>query len=169
VAHRVQLLVGRQAVLERYRAAVPWLGIYALTAGAALLVTPVTDEALDALHAVYGTGEWPERSWMRFASGDMAFAADASRVAPLAYVETNYADGTGRQGAMAWAAGKLAIAPVEIDAATQARRPAAVWPINMALTSLGMGAGPAGDPFERLGLTAWPSTEAILAGARRIA
>lgn len=169
MAHRVQLIVGRPAVLERYRTIVPSLGIYTLSAGAVLHVIPVNDDALDALHAAHGTGEWLDGVRLHLASGDMAFAAAASRVAPVAYLETDYHGGEGMQGAVAWDAGELVAGPITIDVATQRRRAAPFWPINMALTRIGVVPEPGRDAFDTFGLMQWRSTEAIVAGARRIA
>ena len=49
-----------------------------------------------SLHAAYGTGDWLEEGALLTAT-DLAFAASASRAAPLAYLQTDIFGSEGEQ------------------------------------------------------------------------
>lgn len=167
-SHRLRLFIGPPAALARFVAAVPGAGIYELTSGAQFLALPFDDEIQDALHTANGTGDWGETSPIALSTGDLAFAALASRAAPLAYLETDYEGQEGTQAAALWLDGELIIPPLAIDTATALQRPPSVWPINAALRGLGVVAKPPHDEFTSFGLRAWTSNAEIRARARRL-
>lgn len=150
MAHHLHLFAGHLEVLRRYTEIVPQAKLYRLSAGAELAVLPVDDDALDALHKIYGTGEWNDT--LRLTSTDLAFAAETSRRGSLAYLETDYFGGTGAQAAAMWSGGALALRPLAMSTENGIGRPPATWPINAALRLLGV-EPPAGfDAFEAFGL-----------------
>ena len=168
MGHDVRLLAGPPGALRRYLDVLPGAAIYALTPGAAHLVLPLTDDIHDALHSVYGTGEWLAEG-PRLSSGDLAFAIEASRGTALAYLETVYFGGAGEQSAMLWVGGGEILRPTRMTAAEARTRPPAFWPINVALKGLGVRAAPGADEFTTFGLGLFRSAEDIIGGAVPVA
>lgn len=166
--HRVRLFVGASAALAPFLSAMRWPRAFALTPGANFPVLVFDDEAQDALHLANGTGDWPEGVGHTLSTRDLAFAAAASRAAPLAYLETDYEGAEGTQAAALWFDGALTIAPIRIDTATALLRPPSVWPINAALRGLGFRAVPPDDEFTSFGLKRWSSNSEIRAHARPV-
>lgn len=167
MAHNVRLLAGSARVLGAYTALHPMARMFALTSKANVLVLPLEDDLHDALHRIYGTGEWLDGPPL-ISTGDMAFAARASMAGPLAFLETSYFGGAGHQAAVVWKEGVLAMGPVSIKAADHERRPASLWPINAALRSLGVAAVEGDDEFQSFGLHFYRSNESIWSMAQQI-
>lgn len=166
MGHRVSLFAGPIGALRAYLDIVGASCAFALTPGAELLVLPLTDDTLDALHEHYGTGEWLP-SGPRLSTGDLAFAMDASRSSALAYLQTDYFGNAGEQCAILWRGGSEVLRPACMDAEIARTRPPAFWPINAALKGLGVVA-PAGlDEFTAFGLGHFRTNESIIAGAVR--
>ena len=163
MAHHLQLFVGHPEVLRRYVDLSPRVQLYRLTPAAELAVALIDDEIQDALHKIYGTGEWLDA--LRLTTSDMAFAAETSLRGPLAYLETDYAAGEGRQAAATWAGGALSLRPVAMAVDQGLGRPAATWPINGALRALGVIAQPGRDAFETFGLDLYRTFEDVTSGA----
>jgi hypothetical protein len=165
MAHRLRLWVGDPRVLERYQAVVVTARLYYLSRGADFAVLPMDDDLQDALHAVYGTGDWLEASGLALTSGDVAFAAAASRAGRLVYLETDYQGGTGTQAAVLWVGGEFALKPLSMAVVAGGSRPRSTWPINAALRGLGITAAQGFDEFDRFGLGAYRSNDEIAARA----
>lgn len=154
-------------MLAGYGRIVPRLRLFALTSGAGLLVIPLDDDLHDALHRAYPAGEWGNPS-VRLSSGDMAFAAGASKAGALAYLETNYFGGLGFQSCVLWRDGALEIAPRQLDIARDGSFPSAERPINRALAALGVERIDGKDEFDSFGLGFYRSNDAIWEMARPV-
>ena len=163
MGHNVRLFVGPAGALMPFLATAGGRA-FALSPGAEMLVLPLTDELHDALHAAYGTGEWLATG-PRLSTGDLAFAAAASRGTALVYLETDYFAGEGGQCAVLWRDGTEVLRPTCMGAEAARTRPANLWPINSALRGLGVTATLHDDEFSTLGLAHFRSNEAILEGA----
>jgi hypothetical protein len=165
MSHEVRLFAGPRRALARIRELLPAAAVFALTPGAEIAVLPLDDDLHDALHRHYGTGSWHEDTAFGLSTGDMAFAADVSRAAPVAWLETSYAGGNGTQSAALWIGGALAVGPLSLDAGKAKSRPPAFWPINVALRGLGIVATTGRDEFQTFGLAGYRSNDAIKAQA----
>jgi hypothetical protein len=164
MGHQVRLFVGHPNVLSRYHAVLPNVRLHTLVAGVALAVLSLDDDVHDALHKAYGTGEWLDDG-AGLTSTDIAFAARSSKTGALAYIETAYFGGTGRQSAVLWIGGGIAIKPTSLETTAAGNRPRATWPINAALRGLGVQATSGHDEFDSIGLGHYRSHDAILARA----
>lgn len=87
---------------------------------------------------------------------------EATRSGPLAYIETDYFGGIGRQSAIAWHKGQLALGP--LTSATSAASniyqvPLCEEAINQALRYLGVWRQNGHDEFDMLGLGKFRNTE----------
>jgi hypothetical protein len=162
MGHHVRAFVGPAQSLAALVAGRPGTVARRLHPGSALLVVPLDDDLHDALHRLHGTGEWLPRG-PRLTSSDLVAAAAASRGGALAYVETDYFGGTGRQSAAVWHDGDLSLKPVEMSAEEAATRAPRFWPVNAALRSLGVMARADADEFEVFGLAACRDLEALAA------
>lgn len=167
MGHRLRLFTGPLKALRPFLAASVRARVFSLSPASPFPVLPLGDDLHDALHAVYGTGDWLETGAM-LTSSDLAFAAQASRGAALAYVETNYFGGQGSQSAALWRDGVLILKPLEMTSEISRSRPRSLWPINIALKTLGVVARPGIDEFEALGLGAWRQTDDIFDRASEI-
>ncbi|MET8232939.1 hypothetical protein ABZS77_19940 [Micromonospora sp. NPDC005298] len=87
-----------------------------------------------------------------------------SRSGPVAYAEAEFGGGVGHQAAAVWLGGELAWGP-RFDDVFDAPRDQ--WPINEALTRLGVEPGTWIDPFAELGLHLERNTDGWLAHGRR--
>lgn len=166
--HQVRLFVGRARVLEPFVAASRLAAAFALTPRAEILVLPLDDDLHDALHRIYGTGEW-RREPPLLSSGDMAFAAEASKAGPLAFIETSYFGSGGYQAAVTWQDGGVAFGPHVLKRSDQERRASALWPVNAALRLLGIEGTAEHDAFQAFGLGFYRSNEDVWSMAARIA
>jgi hypothetical protein len=163
MAHNIYLFAGHPQVLRRYEEASPLVRLYRLTPGADLAVMPVDDALHDDLHRRSGTGEWLET--LRLTTADLTFAAETSCLGALAYLETDYAGGTGIQAAALWGGGALAIRPLSMmsgqSPGQSPGRPRATWPINAVLRGLGIVAATGRDEFDTFGLGGYRSNAII--------
>ncbi len=166
MGHNVRLMAGSARVLAAYRALTPLAHLFALTSGAEILVLPLDDDLHDALHRAYGTGEWRSQAPL-LSTGDMAFAAEASREGPLACLETSYFGGSGQQAAIVWQNGEVVLGPSVMKRKDQERRAPSLWPVNAALRTLGVAARDGEDEFQAFGLHFYRSNEAIWSMAAR--
>ncbi|SCG67031.1 hypothetical protein [Micromonospora zamorensis] len=87
-----------------------------------------------------------------------------SEAGPVAYLEAEFGGGTGYQSAAVWLGGTLSWGPGFDDVLDAPREQ---WPINAALTRLGVEPGEWIDPFAELGLHLERNTEGWLAHGRR--
>ncbi|MBQ0903427.1 hypothetical protein [Micromonospora sp. U21] len=87
-----------------------------------------------------------------------------SQSGPVAYLEAEFGGGAGYQSAAVWLSGALSWGP-RFDGVLDA--PRGEWPINMALTRLGVEPGTWIDPFAELGLHLERNTNGWLAHGRR--
>jgi hypothetical protein len=92
---------------------------------------------------------------------------EATRSGPLAYVETDYFGGIGRQSAIAWNKGRLEVGPLTTETAGSDNAypapPLSEGAINQALRYLGVWRQNGQDEFDMLGLGRYRSAEAALA------
>lgn len=167
MGHNVRLIAGSPRVLSAYATLTPMAQLFALTSVATIAVLPLDDDLHDALHRAYGTGEW-RTSPPLISSGDMAFAAEASRQGPLACLETSYFGGAGQQAAVVWMDGEIVLGPHMLKRQDQERRSPALWPVNAALRMLGVVAGTGEDEFQAMGLHFYRSNEDIWSMAARV-
>jgi hypothetical protein len=159
MGHNIYLYAGHLEVLRHYAETSPLVRLYRLTPGADLVVMPVDDVLQDDLHRRHGTGEWLET--LRLTTADVAFAAVMSRRGALAYLETDYFGGAGRQAAALWAGGASAIRPLSMSGEQSAGRLPATWPINAVLRGLGVVAAGGLDEFDTFGLGRFRSNSHI--------
>ena len=167
MGHRVSLFVGPSTTLRAIVSVAPRARVFALTPAARFLVLPLTEEVHDDIHAQFGTGDWPEQGPL-LSSTDLGLAQRASRGAALAYVETDYFGGQGRQNALLWRDGALILQPSELTTEAAAARSAPLRPINAVLRALGVVAVAGQDEFDTLGLGRWRSNDDIVAGAQAV-
>ena len=167
MGHSVRLFIGSLPSLRPFLAASPSASVYALRI-ADILAVPISEIVHDELHAAYGTGDWLEEGAL-LTSTDLAFAASASRAAPLAYLQTDFFGSEGEQVAMLWRDGGLALTPMRLSMALMQSRAPSFWPVNIALKGLGVVASPNEDEFTTFGLGDWRHTEDIVARARQLA
>ena len=94
---------------------------------------------------------------------------EATRSGPLAYVETDYFGGIGRQTAIAWNKGRLELGPLTSETAVAdpvyPAPPISEGAINQALRYLGVWRQNGHDEFDMLGLGKYRSTEGAAARA----
>lgn len=162
MVHHVRLFAGTELALARVAGRLPRPVAYLLAPNSPLLVVPIDDDDQDALHARHGTGEWMT-SGPRLTTTDLEFARTCSRGTALAYLETDYEGGHGRQSAILWREGEIVIGPATL--VDFPRRPPALWPINAALRGLGVRATEPWDEFDTVGLGRWRDHQAIRTGA----
>ncbi|WP_406073462.1 hypothetical protein [Micromonospora sp. NBC_01638] len=87
-----------------------------------------------------------------------------SQVGPVAYLEAEFGGGAGYQSAAVWLGGAPSWGPRFDD---ELDSPREQWPINGALTQLGVEPGAWIDPFAELGLHLERNTDGWLAHGRR--
>ncbi|MET8122286.1 hypothetical protein [Micromonospora sp. NPDC005189] len=87
-----------------------------------------------------------------------------SELGPVAYLEAEFGGGAGYQSAAVWLGGALSWGPHFDDVLDAPREQ---WPINTALTRLGVEPGSWIDPFAELGLHLERNTDGWLAHGRR--
>lgn len=167
LAHCTRLFIGERAAFTLFRRDLSGCALYRLRPGAGLAVLPLDEALQDRLHRRNGTGDWADGGGPALSSTDFAFAARASADAPLAYIETDYADGSGLQHAVLWRGGAMVIGPLTLDVRLSEQRPTSLWPINVVLRTLGVAATFAEDEFVRAGLADYRTNEAIVERAER--
>lgn len=166
MGHRVRLLAGSLPALRPFLAASPTSRAYVL-GSVDILALPLTEHIHDELHAAYGTGDWLEDGAL-LTTTDLAFAANASRFAPIGYLETDFFGSEGEQQAILWRDGGVALGPLRLSARAMTSRAPALWPINMVLKGLGLVSRPNEDEFTTFGLGHWRHTEEIVTLAREL-
>ena len=92
---------------------------------------------------------------------------EATRSGPLAYVETDYWGGIGRQSAIVWNKGRLVLGPLGSETAGPMNAypapPLSEGAVNQALRYLGVWRQNGQDEFDMLGLGRYRSTEGAVA------
>lgn len=165
----VSLFVGPAAALRPIVGIASSARIFALMPRTSLLVLPLCQEVRDQLHMAHGTGEWlttePGYLGAGLTTTDLAFAARASAGSALAWIATAPSpegDGRTHEGAAVWIDGAVAMRPTLMPASE--RRPRKLWPVNMALRSLGVDTGRADagtNESDVFGLARFQSNDAI--------
>jgi hypothetical protein len=161
MGHSVSLFVAAAPVLDPFRQLSSAARFYTLTPNSPLVVLPYDEPVQEAVHRRFGTGDWPAAQSVMLSTTDQSFAAECSQRGPLAYLETDYFGGIGRQSAALWQAGGIVMAPATLESDQGARRPPSLRPINMALRTLGVAATPPADEFAAFGLMDFRSNDAI--------
>lgn len=117
-----------------------------------LFLLPMTEDFYDEVRR----GTYIDRRFGacgHFPPGFERRLSEWSRVGPLAYVEANYAGGTGSQFGAVWRAGQLVLGPLVQAAAARPADPALNRsPVSLALCELGASATGFIDEFEAVGL-----------------
>lgn len=165
--HKISVFVGPWRALAVLTAGIADPSIVSLKAATDLFVLTVDDDLLDALHRINGTGEWLDHG-ARLSSTDLAAAARASKECALAYLETDYAGGSGSQSAAVWHDGDTSLKPTTMSIDELHRRAAQFWPVNAALRAIGVVAAAGEDEFTTFGLAAHSTNTAILADGRPV-
>ncbi|MBU2581212.1 MAG: hypothetical protein KJ622_05810 [Alphaproteobacteria bacterium] len=163
MGHALRLFAGPLMAMRAFADASDHARIYRLRPEGALYVVPLDDDLHDDLHSIVGTGDWLENG-PRISTGDMVFAARASKGAAVAYLETEYFGGIGEQSSALWKDGQLVLGPLHMDGSAS-RRPRSLWPINAALRGLGVRIEGSQyvDEFEIFGLLDYRSHDDIAA------
>ena len=167
MGHFLSVFIGSHRALSPYRIITAHARIFSLTPNSKLFVLPLDDDLHDTLHDSYGTGEWSDNG-LQLSSGDMAFAARASKGTALAFVETDYFGGTGSQSAILWDNGQIRLGPALMNSNEARNRPQSLWPINATLRALGVSATDSNDEFEVSGLANHRSNDSIIKTAIEI-
>lgn len=168
MGHSVRVFAGALISLRPFLEASTHAHVFALTPGASVFVVPFTDDLQDDVHALVGTGEWPETG-PRLSTGDMTFAGRASLQAKLGYLQTEYFGGIGEQSGVLWSGGQLVLGPMTLaNSGDGAGRPKTLRPINSVLRELGISAGGHFDEFDAFGLGGYRSNDSIFERAQQI-
>lgn len=156
MAHAIRALVAPPHVLALAKARVPVLRIVTLTQGLGLI--PLSDDSLDAVHAVYG-GDVEVPGFEQLVGGIVSCACELSKESPVVYLETEYFGGAGGQAAALFRGGALVFAHPSIDDSDGTMNPQAEYAIDVALRELGVVKGDAFDEFAAIGLDRHRLTE----------
>jgi hypothetical protein len=122
---------------------------------AGLAFVPMTDDLFERLTTLFPapSGRAYAEFWKLSPSGSL-WMKNISAAGRVAYVETEYFGGIGRQAAAVWEAGRLALGPSQ----------GPVGPINDALRFLGVARTQVDDEFTEAGLNHYRSNDDWLDG-----
>lgn len=128
---------------------------------------PVTDALFDDIQELAMLQEPRPFTEFFFLSAALAQAiGEVTRSGPLAYIETDYFGGVGRQNAAVWHKGKLVLGPLTSEtpgpAAAPPFAPLSDGAINQALRYLGVWTQNGHDEFDMLELRRYRNTEAAV-------
>ncbi len=157
MSHYVQAFITRISTFRHLPASCrsPYLHVAALPQSFGLM--PLVDELVAEMAASHPTeDERPLESFYRLGPSIVELGRRMSRIAPVAYIETDYIGGKGSQAAVVWDRGAVALGPLITDT----RGAIAMGPvitdtrsaINLALRRLGVQRGNARDEYEALEL-----------------
>lgn len=145
VGYELVGVVGGGELLGRVARGLAGARVVALRQGLGLV--PMTDELFDAV-TDGGASEFAEL-W-KLPGGFGQVLGRWSETGAVAYVEAEYFGGVGRQAAVVWVGGTVALGPLTLGEREPA--PPAGSPISRALRLLGVVAGPGEDEFRAAGL-----------------
>jgi hypothetical protein len=149
MGHAIRALVAPPPVLVLAKARVPVLRIATLPQGLGLI--PLSDDSLDAVHAVYG-GSVTVPGFVQLVGGIVTCASELSLHSPVVYLETEYSGGTGGQAAAVFRTGAVALAHSSMKTLGAPRTAHGHVAINVALRELGVVKGDSLDEFAAVGL-----------------
>ena len=165
----LSLFVGSSAALVPFVSLSPAARLYTLHANTDLIVLPFDIDVQDHLHDRFGTGDWPEKQSIALSTTDQVFAADCSRVAPLAFLQCDTSEDGGFQSSALWQFGRLSLGPTTLDmTGAGLGRAATLRPINVVLRALGVITGANADEFMAFGLGAYADNAEIHRRARPV-
>jgi len=137
MGHTVQAFIARAEVFQAAGRRPEAARVVSVGQGFALLLN--TDALSDG---VGGGGELPYQEFYKLSRGLANLAAEWSAGGAVAYFETDYWGGEGKQAAMLWERGEIVYGPAK----------ATLGPINDVLRRMGVGRGTAQDEFDAVGL-----------------
>ena len=166
----LRLFVGTTVAVRRLASNVEAPRLFRLDGVARLAIWPIDDDLHDALHRTYGTGDWLKNA-VRLSTRDLEFGAKYSLGEKLAYLEAVATPETFHQAAAAWRNGVMCVQPTALNLkedALQSQRPRKLWPLNVALTALGVSPVGRDDAIAASGLAHFASNAEILANAQQL-
>jgi hypothetical protein len=147
MGHHIQAIIGSNHVLQSLRQRFGESRVAKLNQG--LLLLPLTEAFYDALPSASDAFTSNGEFHFRFLDSKVvALLIDASKIGPVAYVETEYFGGDGDQGAIVAHEGKIVFGPAAGDGS-----------INAALRLIGAEKETSHDEFEAIGLGRFRSNE----------
>lgn len=156
MGHYVEALIARVETLNSGVAMLRFAHVVSLSKGLALV--PVTDELHDEIAAVMAIGgAVPHPQFYKLSPSLAEFACRLSASASVAYFETNYHGGWGKQSAVVWEHGRVVAGPYETKTGDGAGL--ADGAINRALRRLGVTRDSAIDEFDAVSLGRHRSNE----------
>jgi hypothetical protein len=161
MGHQLHAVIGPTGPVSAF--ASQWARARLVSLPQAFALVPVTDALHDDIVERVAIGEAdPFEGFVLLSAGVEAVLREASRVGPLAYIETDYFGGHGSQSAVAWDRGRMLAGPYttgeEHRWSFRACLPAQ-WAINRVLSRMGVRALPFGDGFASLGLGKYRHTD----------
>jgi hypothetical protein len=159
MGHHIRGFVAPFEALSEAGATLPHARVVPLKLGYGFL--PVTDRLAGDDEPV----PFPELD--RLTARLAEWAADRSRLFPVAYVETDYFGGDGGQAAVGWREGTTVVGPLKTTdglGPQRARTPLLDGAINRVVRFLGVFRGAVRDEFDALGLGSYRSNDRWLSG-----
>jgi hypothetical protein len=147
MGHTVQAFIAKAEVLRDAARGVAAAHVIPVGEGLALLLN--TDEFYDEVGKSVGGDESLYREFYRLSSGLAGLGAEWSTHGPVAYIETDYWGGEGKQSALLWERGLVAYGPAK----------ATLGPINDVLRRMGVERGDHHDEFDAVGLGRYRDNE----------
>jgi hypothetical protein len=142
--HDLQALVADISVLHEFAA--EYKNAVVINLGEQSMgLLPLTQTFLDE----FDNSELPYPKMIKLSKPLLEKVVVLSKLASIAYIQTEYWGGTGTQGAMVWHSGEVVLEPVLVDG---------IGAINTALQKLGVKAVDTKDEFDTLGLGKFRNT-----------
>ena len=147
MGHIVQAFIAKADVLRDAARSIEDAHVIPVEQGFALLLN--TDGLYSEVGGGGGSGEMPYPEFYKLSSALAEFGAGCSTRGAIAYFETDYWGGEGKQSALLWERGEVAYGPAE----------ATLGPINGVLRRMGVRRGDHHDEFDAVGLGRYRDNE----------
>ena len=147
MGHTVQAFIAKADVLRDAARSSDAAHVIPVEQGFALLLN--TDGLYGEVGRGGGSGELPYQEFYKLSSALAEFGARCSTRGAVAYIETDYWGGEGKQSALLWEGGEVAYGPAL----------ARLGPINDVLRRMGVERGENHDEFDAVGLGRYRDNE----------
>jgi hypothetical protein len=168
--HELQAVIGPIPPVTEF--AGRWVQAHLVALPQRFGLVPITTVLLDDIQELAMLDEPdPFTGFSRLSAALVQAIVEATRSGPLAYIETEYWGGIGRQSAVVWNKGRLVLGPLTSDNETagandtQPALPLSEGAINQALRYLGVWRQNGQDEFDMLSLGQYRSAEAAVVKA----